>query len=160
MRHWNQMSCNREIKVGLVFAIVVTLSSAIGAADAGFLTGAALQKLSIAEYLRTALLRSECSQFIGAGELAQLQAKRYQQATNDLESRLSPADRTEFRSLAQGADHRNRLAGYEMTYITDPIATAKRRGSQLAFTCGASYNEIAQIMQRAEIAYKDAVAGR
>lgn len=154
------MSCNREIKVGLVFAIVVTLSSAIGAADAGFLTGAALQKLSIAEYLRTALLRSECSRFIGAGELAQLQAKKYQQATNDLESRLSQADRSEFRRLAQSPDHRNRLAGYEMTYITDPIETAKRQGRHLAFACGASYNQVTQVMQRAEMAYKDAVAGR
>lgn len=137
----------------VMLTLAVSVPAKIFAADEGFLIGSALNKLSIAEYLRAAYLRSECSKLIGAGQLSQLQSKKYQQATAELESRLSHADQNEFRKLAQSSDHRNRLAGYEMTYIINPIATANREGGQLSFTCGASYNQISQIMQNASLAY-------
>lgn len=144
----------------VMLALALSAPAGVHAADEGFLIGAALNKLSIAEYLMAAFLRSECSKFIGAGHLSQLQSKKYQQATVELEARLSHTDRNEFRKLAQSSDHRNRLAGYEMSYITDPIETTKRQGGQLAFTCGASYNQVTQVMQRAAMAYDEAVVGR
>lgn len=144
----------------VMLALALSAPLEVFAADDGFLIGSALQKLSIAEYLRTAFLRSECIQFVGTGERSQLHSKKYQRATDDLESRLSSVDRTEFRRLAQSAAHQNRLAGYERTYITDHIATAKQRGTQLAFACGTSYNQVGQVMQRAELAYDEAIISR
>lgn len=143
-----------------MLTIALSVPRVILAADEGFLIGAALNKLSIAEYLRAAFLRSECSKFIDAGQLSHLQSKKYQQASVELESRLSQADRAEFHKLVQSSDHRNRLADYERTYIINPIATANRQRGQLAFACGASYNQIGQVMQRAKLAYEDEVASR
>ena len=137
------------------FILGILLSLVVGTPQADeFAVGKALKTLLIAEHLRGALLQSECKTEMGPTELRFLRNNQMHPAITALQQRLSASDHALFRRLAQSAEHQAQLRRLEQTYISDNIG-ATRDGS-LSFACGKAFQQVSEVMQRANLANREA----
>jgi hypothetical protein len=121
-----------------------------------FLIGKAIKTLLVAEYLRRAILISECKKEMGPNELRYLSNKSMQPLVNNLYQRLSLEDKASFERLINSREHRDQLKNIEITYIAESVE-AKKSGTPVSFACGQAFQHVANAILRATIAYDDAI---
>jgi len=146
-------SINFQVTRGRVSKLILLISFCISSsvfAD-GIDKGRALHLLHVSEYLRSELLKSECSKLFPDNYKQYLRSSLSSRISK-ISKELSPSERKEYEGLVRGKEFQDSLLRLKKSFITDLISD-NGDGLSFDFRCGRSFQRVDGLKNDAFLAY-------